>query len=105
MPTQRLALMYGGRSSEHEISIRSATEVLAALDRSRFEPVLIAVTRDGEFKTGVGSLAEIVANGQGVQDLRTLLRSCACTFPLLHGPYGEDGTLQGLFEVFGVPYV
>jgi D-alanine--D-alanine ligase len=108
MPTQRLALMYGGRSSEHEISIRSATEVLAAVDRTRFEPVLIAVTRDGEVKTanaGAESLAEIVAHGQPVDDLRTLLRTCACTFPLLHGPYGEDGTLQGLFEVFGVPYV
>jgi D-alanine--D-alanine ligase len=107
MPTQRLALMYGGRSSEHEVSIRSATEVLAALDRSRFEPVPIAVTREGDFKTDSRgrSLAEIVTQGEPVEDLRELLRSCACTFPLLHGPHGEDGTLQGLLEVFGVPYV
>jgi D-alanine-D-alanine ligase len=66
MSTQRLALMYAGRSSEHEVSIRSATEVLAALDRTRFEPVLIGVTRDGEFKTGADgrNLADIVAHGE-----------------------------------------
>jgi D-alanine--D-alanine ligase len=104
---RRLALIYGGRSSEHEVSIRSATEVLGAIDRSRFEPVAIAVTRTGEFRTGPldRSLAAIVEQGQHVDDLRELLRSCACAFPLLHGPFGEDGTFQGLFEVHGVPYV
>jgi D-alanine--D-alanine ligase len=107
MTTQRLALMYGGRSSEHEVSIRSATEVLAAVDRERFEPVLFAVTREGQFKTGSleRGLAEIVAGGEEVTELGALLRSCACVFPLLHGPHGEDGTIQGLFEVFDVPYV
>jgi len=107
MPKQRLALMYGGRSSEHEVSIRSATEVLAAIDRERFEPVPIAVTREGRFKTGVAShgLAKLVIDGDDVDELGPLLRSCACVFPLLHGPHGEDGTFQGLFEVFGVPYV
>jgi D-alanine--D-alanine ligase len=104
---RRLALIYGGRSSEHEISIRSATEVLGAIDRSRFEPIAIAVTREGEFRTGSvdRGLANIVAQGEHVDDLRELLRSCACVFPLLHGPFGEDGTFQGLFEVYGVPYV
>lgn len=104
---QRLALIYGGRSSEHEVSIRSATEVLAAIDRARFEPIALAVTREGEFRTGSidRPLAEIVAEGAHVDDVRALLRSCACVFPLLHGPFGEDGTFQGLFEVYGVPYV
>ncbi len=104
---QRLALIYGGRSSEHEVSIRSATEVLGAIDRARFEPIAIAVTRNGEFRTGPidRPLAEIVEHGEHVGDLRELLRSCACAFPLLHGPFGEDGTFQGLFEVYGVPYV
>ena len=107
MPKQRLALMYGGKSSEHEVSVRSATEVLAAIDRDRFEPVPIAVTREGRFKTGVAShgLAKLVIDGEDVHELGMLLRSCACVFPLLHGPHGEDGTFQGLFEVFGVPYV
>jgi D-alanine--D-alanine ligase len=108
MTKQRLALMYGGKSSEHEVSIRSATEVLAAIDRERFEPVPIAVTREGRFKTGnpsTRSLAALVRDGDDVDDLGPLLRSCACVFPLLHGPHGEDGTFQGLFEVFGIPYV
>ncbi len=107
MTKQRLALIYGGKSSEHEISVRSATEVLAALDRERFEPVPIAVTRDGRFKTGAAShgLAKLVIDGEDVDELGPLLRSCACAFPLLHGPHGEDGTFQGLFEVFGVPYI
>ncbi|KIG19290.1 D-alanine--D-alanine ligase [Enhygromyxa salina] len=107
MSTQRLALIYGGRSSEHEVSIRSATEVLAAIDRTRFEPVPIAVTREGQFKTGSPArpLAELVQDGEDVAEIAPLLRSCACVFPLLHGPHGEDGTFQGLFEVLGVPYV
>jgi D-alanine--D-alanine ligase len=108
MTKQRLALMYGGKSSEHEVSIRSATEVLAAIDRERFEPVPIAVTREGRFKTGdpsTHSLAELVRDGSDVDELGPLLRACACVFPLLHGPHGEDGTFQGLFEVFGIPYV
>ena len=107
MSRQRLALIYGGRSSEHEVSIRSATEVLAAVDRERFEPVLVAVTREGRFKTGPvdGALAQMVEDGEDVASIGALLRSCACVFPLLHGPYGEDGTLQGLLEVFDVPYV
>lgn len=107
MSTQRLALIYGGRSSEHEVSIRSATEVLAAIDRTRFEPVPIAVTREGRFKTGspARDLAELVREGDEVDQIASLLRSCACAFPLLHGPHGEDGTFQGLFEVLGVPYV
>jgi D-alanine-D-alanine ligase len=107
MSIQRLALIYGGRSSEHEVSIRSATEVLAALDRTRFEPVLIAVTREGRFKTGQSTrdLTELTREGDDVDQIATLLRSCACVFPLLHGPHGEDGTFQGLFEVLGIPYV
>jgi D-alanine--D-alanine ligase len=107
MTKQRLALMYGGKSSEHEVSIRSATEILAAIDRERFEPVPIAVTRDGRFKTGDAArgLTTLVSDGDDVHELGSLLRSCACVFPLLHGPHGEDGTFQGLFEVFGVPYV
>ncbi|PRQ09672.1 D-alanine--D-alanine ligase family protein [Enhygromyxa salina] len=107
MSHQRLALIYGGRSSEHEVSIRSATEVLAAVDRDRFEPVPIAVTREGRFKTGSSArpLAELIREGDDVDQIAPLLRSCACVFPLLHGPHGEDGTFQGLFEVLGVPYV
>jgi D-alanine--D-alanine ligase len=105
MPTQRLLLVFGGRSSEHEISIRSATEVLAALDRTRFTPVPLGVRRDGGWRTGDvdAPLARIVADGEPVHDLRALRPDLV--FPVLHGPYGEDGTFQGLLEVLGLPYV
>lgn len=105
---QPLALLFGGRSSEHEVSIRSATEVLAAIDRTRFTPVLIGVTRTGEFRHGPAntrSLTDIIEHGDPIPNLAELLHGCACVFPLLHGPHGEDGTFQGLFEVYGVPYV
>jgi D-alanine--D-alanine ligase len=104
---QRLLLVFGGRSSEHEISLRSATEVLAALDRTRFTPVLLGVRRDGGWRTGTlephVSLAGIVSDGEPVTDLRALQPDLV--FPVLHGPHGEDGTFQGLLEVLGLPYV
>lgn len=107
MPAQRLLLVFGGRSSEHEISLRSATEVLAALDRARFTPVLLGIRRDGGWRTGTleasGSLAGIVSDGEPVTDLRALQPDLV--FPVLHGPHGEDGTFQGLLEVLGLPYV
>jgi D-alanine--D-alanine ligase len=69
--------------------------------------VVIAVTREGQFKTGspTRELAELVRDGEPVDQIAALLRSCACVLPLLHGPHGEDGTFQGLFEVLGVAYV
>jgi D-alanine--D-alanine ligase len=105
MPAQRLLLVFGGRSSEHEISLRSATEVLAALDRSRFTPVLLGVRRDGGWRTGPvdSTLATIISEGEPVHDLLALKPDLV--FPVLHGPHGEDGTFQGLLEVLGLPYV
>jgi len=102
---QRLLLVFGGRSSEHEISLRSATEVLAALDRARFTPVLLGVRRDGGWRTGSADqeLTEIISDGLPVHDLRAL--QPALVFPVLHGPHGEDGCFQGLLEVLGLPYV
>jgi D-alanine-D-alanine ligase len=103
--TARLLLVFGGRSSEHEISIRSATEVLAVVDRRRWTPVLLGIGKDGTFRTGPTErpLAEIAVDGAAVADLRALDPSIV--FPLLHGPFGEDGTFQGLLEVLGLPYV
>lgn len=105
MPITRLLLAYGGASSEHEISIRSARSVLDALDRDRFSPILLAIRRDGGWRTGPADadLAAVVADGEPVTDLRALTADLA--FPVLHGPYGEDGTIQGLFEILGLPYV
>lgn len=101
----RLLLVFGGRSGEHEVSIRSATEVLAAVDRERWTPVLLGIRRDGGFRTGPADrpLAEIIRDGEPVSDLHQL--GADVVFSLLHGPYGEDGAFQGMLEVLDVAYV
>ena len=101
----RLLLAFGGASSEHEISIRSARSVLQAVDRERFEPLLLGIRRDGGFRTGpaTADLAEVIDAGETVTDVRGL-RADLC-FPVLHGPHGEDGTFQGFCEILGLPYV
>lgn len=104
MPT-RLVLAFGGVSSEHEISIRSAKEVLGVVDRGRFLPIPLGIPRSGTWRTGpaTASLEDVIADGDPVADLRDLEPDIV--FPVLHGPHGEDGTFQGLLEVYGIPYV
>ncbi len=105
MQARRLLIAFGGRSSEHEISIRSATEILKAIDRQRFTPVLLGIRRDGGWRTGPveDGLEACVQEGAPVADLRALRPDLV--LPVLHGPHGEDGTFQGLLEVLGLPYV
>jgi D-alanine-D-alanine ligase len=118
----RLALLYGGRSAEHAVSVVSARSVIEALDPERFEVVPVGITRDGswvlpdtppaELVAPEGGLPEVEAAGTALA-LRPEQRSAALTevgqidvvFPILHGPYGEDGTVQGLFELADLPYV
>jgi D-alanine-D-alanine ligase len=111
-PKLRVALLFGGRSAEHEISRRSAATILAALPQDRMEAVCVEVTREGTFllqKTSV--LLQDGATSPVGQPLppQALTRGQAhgvdVVFPVLHGPYGEDGTVQGLLELAGVPYV
>ncbi|HET6585080.1 MAG TPA: hypothetical protein VFG69_16600, partial [Nannocystaceae bacterium] len=105
MAQARLLVLFGGVSSEHEISLRSAASVVAAIDRRRYAPVLVGIRRDGSWRTDAPDrdLADIVAHGDPVADLRALAPDVV--FPVLHGPHGEDGTIQGLLEILGVPYV
>jgi D-alanine-D-alanine ligase len=116
MPRIRLAILYGGRSAEHQVSVVSARSVMEALDPDRFEVVPIAITRAGawllpdrsplELTASDGALPEVEAAGtelavrpeQGVGGVDVV-------FPILHGPFGEDGTVQGLFELADLPYV
>jgi D-alanine-D-alanine ligase len=131
MPDQRrirVAVVFGGRSGEHAVSCTSAASVLAHLDRDLFDVTAIGITRAGRWlQLDPGDTPAItgrdlpeVTDGTQVM-LRTDTTSSALTvagrpevaaaldvdvvFPLLHGPYGEDGTLQGLLELSGVPYV
>jgi len=127
--TQRLrvGVLYGGRSGEHEISLRSASTIIGALDPSRYEVVPIAIGKDGRWRTGIDSLrllddaqrdlraipdhgVEITTAPEPTRHALVPLAAGASipldvVFPVLHGTYGEDGTVQGLFELADLPYV
>jgi D-alanine-D-alanine ligase len=118
--TKRVAIICGGRSSEHEISCISAGGVLSAIDRSKFDPVLIGISKSGKWflleenyplSIKDGSLPSISESGIPVALDSNGFTSAGANlnidivFPLLHGPYGEDGTIQGLLEMADIPYV
>jgi D-alanine-D-alanine ligase len=103
----RVAVLLGGRSSEHEISLESARSVLAALDPDRYETVTVEIGRDGRWELGTGTDGGSVAETLPVPTSKVpaTLGEVDVVFPVLHGPFGEDGTVQGLLELAGVPYV
>jgi D-alanine-D-alanine ligase len=92
----RIAVLGGGRSSEHEVSLNSAASVCEGLVAAGHEPVAVEVTREGKWLID-GRPVELHP-GQGLEDFDVV-------FPVLHGPFGEDGTVQGLLECLDVPYV
>jgi D-alanine-D-alanine ligase len=120
----RVAVVFGGRSTEHEVSCLSAGSVLANLDRDRFEPVPIGIARDGAWVLGPSDPAALTANGRelpsvastepasgtdvvptATQSAGELIGGVDVVFPVLHGAFGEDGTIQGMLELAGIPYV
>jgi D-alanine-D-alanine ligase len=105
----RVAVVAGGRSSEHEISVASARSVLDALDPERYEIETIAIDRDGRWAldSGLKELDRPVAETLPVptESPPETLGRVDVVLPILHGPFGEDGTVQGLLELAGVPYV
>jgi len=117
---KRVAIICGGRSSEHEISCISAGGVISAIDRSRFQPLLIGITKSGkwvhleeDFPLRIidGVLPVIPENSPPiVADISGFTFNGSpleidIVFPLLHGPYGEDGTIQGMLEMADIDYV
>ena len=107
----RVAVLAGGRSSEHEISLVSARSVADALDPSRYETLTIEIGRDGRWALPAAAAAELGATPAATLPVPTTAASPAAlaavdvVLPILHGPFGEDGTVQGLLELAGVPYV
>ena len=106
----RVAVIAGGRSSEHEISVASARSVLEALDPDRYDVRTIEIERDGRWALGAGetrALGRPVAETLPVPtgSVPEALGQVDVVLPILHGPFGEDGTVQGLLELAGVPYV
>ncbi|MGE3844416.1 MAG: D-alanine--D-alanine ligase family protein [Vicinamibacterales bacterium] len=144
MKRLRVGVVYGGRSGEHEVSLASASAVIANLDRTRYEPVPIYIERDGRWaladrppsaaraadviehsrlegarrlsphreihllaRPGVDTVVVVDrrAEGQPLENAELTGLALDVVFPVLHGPYGEDGTVQGLFELANIPYV
>ena len=103
--------MFGGRSGEHEVSVRSADSVIAALDREKYEVVPVAITLEGRWLTAAESAKLLPAAGrEGITDTVVSVTpertsGVDVVFPALHGTYGEDGTVQGLLELADVAYV
>jgi len=122
----RLGIIFGGRSGEHEVSVTSAASVIEALDPNEFEIFAIGIKKSGELAAASEVLKMLPNSVQGRFVPRGFLESGESklrltsgaskeapgdhpapeiVFPLLHGPYGEDGTMQGLLEIAGVPYI
>lgn len=114
----RIGVIFGGRSGEHEVSLNSARSVMKALDPTRYEVVQIGITPNGQWLTGEAMLAlsaesgdaaatALVQSGSSETQISKLTAEDAIdvVFPVLHGTFGEDGTVQGLLELAGVPYV
>jgi D-alanine-D-alanine ligase len=124
----RVAVVFGGRSTEHAISCVSAGSVLAALDRETYDVVAVGITPEGRWVLAPDDPAQLAISGRELPAVKdgaavalpgdptagglipleagpALLGTVDVVFPVLHGPYGEDGTIQGLLEMADVPYV
>ncbi|MEU3191899.1 D-alanine--D-alanine ligase family protein [Streptomyces sp. NPDC006992] len=134
-PKPRVAVVFGGRNSEHQISVLTAGAVLDAIDRDKYEVLPIGITADGRWALTADDPARMAVEGRELPTVERVadsdtgavllpvspgsrevvhtepgqvpkaLGEIDVVFPVLHGPYGEDGTLQGMLELAGVPYV
>ena len=118
----RVGVLFGGRSGEHEVSLISAASVIQALDPEKYEPVPIGITKGGQWLAGPAAhkmLPDILRSGERVMlsadpnvaalvpvsNSRPDALRVDVVFPVLHGTYGEDGTVQGLLDLAGLPFV
>jgi D-alanine-D-alanine ligase len=125
-PKLRIGVLFGGRSGEHEVSLNSAASILRAIDQTRYEIVPIGITRQGQWvtsgeaqhllsgntkpapalkKTASTQSIQLSASADLAQQNGTLAQTLDVIFPVLHGTFGEDGTIQGLFELADIAYV
>ncbi|HXG01776.1 MAG TPA: D-alanine--D-alanine ligase family protein [Bacteroidota bacterium] len=120
----RIGIIFGGRSGEHEVSLVSASSVIQALDKDKYDVVPIGITKDGRWISSQDALDVLKSGAQIQQELERILLpdptrrglislsspsqpeiGLDVIFPVVHGTYGEDGTLQGLLELANIPYV
>ena len=127
MLRKKIAVIFGGRSGEHVVSLRSAASIMDAIDTERYEVIPVGITREGVWLSGPDVWLSLWEDREPDQSYRTALitdptnpgllikanalksewrfQPLDLAFPVLHGTYGEDGTIQGLFEMAGIPYV
>lgn len=105
---KRIGVLFGGKSGEHEVSLLSATSVIEAIDRKKYDVVMIGITKTGQWKLYEGDVSHLAdgswEDGASDIEISDLKKLADFALPVLHGPYGEDGTIQGLFEMLDVPY-
>src|SRR5437764_5767829 len=117
----RVGILFGCRSGEHEVSLASAASVIRGLDSDKYEAVPVGITKEGHWLVGAGAqkmLPEVLKAGQRVMMTAdptdaALVRldgsgggqRLDVVFPVMHGTYGEDGTIQGLLDLAGLPFV
>jgi len=117
----RVGVLFGGRSGEHEVSLASAASIIRGLDPQKYEAVPIGITKEGHWLIGAGAqkmLPEVLRTGQRVLMSADPTESALMpldgsprgqkldvVFPVIHGTFGEDGTMQGLLELAGLPFV
>lgn len=104
----RIGIFFGGKSNEYEISLLSASAAMRAIDRNKHQVVSIGITRQGDWKLYEGDIDNIAddsweksARDISIGDIKDMMDFA---FPVLHGPYGEDGKIQGVFETLDIPY-
>jgi len=124
----RIGILFGGRSAEHEVSVQSAKNILEAINKEKYEVVLIGINKEGRWRLKKTSELSLLSEGSNTTRLNgkdegavlipeekegnllpffseRKLKKVDVVFPVLHGPYGEDGTIQGLLELANIPYV
>ena len=109
----KLAVIFGGMSTEHDVSIVSGTSIIKNLNKEKYEIFPIYIDEDGNWYEYTKNIKEIgtIKVGDKIQETKNIenpikyLKQMDCIFPVLHGLYGEDGTIQGLFELLKIPYV
>ena len=110
MEKLKLGVIFGGMSTENEVSVVSANSILKNLDRNLYEVYPIYIDKNGDWWEYIESdkkieLGETIDNKKAINNVLSYLKQLDIVFPVLHGLYGEDGTIQGLLEFLKIPYV
>ena len=124
MDKLKIGVIFGGQSGEHEVSLSSSTSIISVMDKTKYDIIPIGITKEGNWKLFLGDISKI-QDGTWLDEAIPAFLSpdpehkCILTlkdgkesryyldvvFPVLHGPRGEDGTVQSLFEMMNIPYV